>query len=278
MIFKSHILGNICKLYQVWLCIHLRKTQSQVALLIRQSIFDYIDFLHLRVLNEMIYGLSINKEENTLISCGQDNQILIMQGSRQMEWQIKQKIKLDGEGYRIVFITNELFGFQSKIPRNRLFLYQLDENTQVINKLQDIIVKDSLPSCLYRQQKNSYIQKWIESQFNKMNILSIKLNTQLNLNNRLWIQNKWLAIWYYYTRWGVFDHLGSKVQEHLNTIILRKHNQIRIKLKKYQIYIFSKLLKIIWKLLLDRQKIQMELCSWESINSIRVVTINIIEK
>ncbi|CAD8214745.1 unnamed protein product [Paramecium pentaurelia] len=188
------------------------------ALLIKQSIFDQIDFLQLRVLNEMIYGLSINNEENTLISCGKDNQILIMQGSRQMEWQIKQKIILDGEGYRIVFITNGLFAFQSRIPRNRLFLYQLDENTQVFNKLQDIIVE----GLVYIYNKQILISK----KGQKVNFLT-----------------KWLAIWYCYAKLEVFDNLGSNSKN----IQIRSYQETIIKQEQteYILYIFQKLLKIL---------------------------------
>ncbi|CAD8212656.1 unnamed protein product [Paramecium pentaurelia] len=124
------ISGSFDKTINFWLDQSSPSSQSQWQCI--QTINQHQD---------LVYGLSINKEGNTLLSCGKDNQILIMQGSRQMEWQIKQKIKLDGEGYRIGFITNRLFAFQSRIPRNRLFLYQLDENTQMFNKLQDVIVE-----------------------------------------------------------------------------------------------------------------------------------------
>ncbi|CAD8204332.1 unnamed protein product [Paramecium pentaurelia] len=262
-------LGNICKLYQVWLCIKLRKTQSQVALLIKPSIFGQIDLLHLHILDDLVYGLSINKEGNALLSCSIDNQILIMQGSRQMEWQIKQKIKLDGEGSRIGLLLMDFLHFNQEYLEI-LFSYTSLMKIHKCSTNYQILLQKIVFPLVYIYNKQILISKMDRKliQQNQHSIhqikYSIKFNQQIMDSN----QTKGLAIWYCYTRWGVFDHLGSKVQEHLNAIKFRKHNQIRIKLK-YIIFIFSKLLKIILQLLLDRQQIQMKLCSGESTNSIR---------
>ncbi|CAD8105537.1 unnamed protein product [Paramecium primaurelia] len=71
-----------------------------------------------------VYGLSINDEGNKLLSCGNDNYILIIHKSYQQQWQVKQKINNDG--ISISFITDEIFVCQS-IEGTLLTFYIMDQ-------------------------------------------------------------------------------------------------------------------------------------------------------
>ncbi|CAD8125974.1 unnamed protein product [Paramecium sonneborni] len=71
-----------------------------------------------------VYGLSINDEGNQLLSCGNDNYILIIHRSNQQQWQIKQRILNDG--ISISFITNQTFACQS-LDGTSLTFYIIDQ-------------------------------------------------------------------------------------------------------------------------------------------------------
>ncbi|CAD8214476.1 unnamed protein product [Paramecium pentaurelia] len=61
----------------------------------------------------MLCGLSLNQQQNKVISCGQDEQILIIEQSQQdSKWIVIQKIKVETHGKRICFINDNVFTFQ----------------------------------------------------------------------------------------------------------------------------------------------------------------------
>ncbi|CAD8106208.1 unnamed protein product [Paramecium primaurelia] len=90
--------------------------------------------------NNSKYFQKYKERRSLLICCYKDGSIIIW--SLNLISNPKYLFKLRKHMQAISsFITNGLFAFQSRIPRNRLFLYQLDENTQMFNKLQDVIVE-----------------------------------------------------------------------------------------------------------------------------------------
>ncbi|CAD8172130.1 unnamed protein product [Paramecium pentaurelia] len=63
---------------------------------------------------QCVYALSLNEQQNKLISCAQDNQILILEYQKQKKkWNIKQKIPVQQKGIRVCFIDDNLFTLQT---------------------------------------------------------------------------------------------------------------------------------------------------------------------
>ncbi|CAD8094310.1 unnamed protein product [Paramecium primaurelia] len=63
---------------------------------------------------QCVYALSLNEQQNKLISCAQDNQILILEYQKQKKkWNIKQKIPIQQKGIRVCFIDDNLFILQT---------------------------------------------------------------------------------------------------------------------------------------------------------------------
>ncbi|CAK92388.1 unnamed protein product (macronuclear) [Paramecium tetraurelia] len=73
-----------------------------------------------------VYGLSINDQGNKLLSCGNDNLILIISRSHQEQWQVKQKIH--NGGISISFITDNIFACSSLEGTSLIFYYMDQEN------------------------------------------------------------------------------------------------------------------------------------------------------
>ncbi|CAD8116781.1 unnamed protein product [Paramecium primaurelia] len=101
--------------------------------------------------NNTVYQLSLNQQQNRLVSCGLDSLILILEKSEQnKQWILKQKIKVDQCGFRICFIDNNMFTF-SPHNKEQVSVYELKNNQ--FTKTKDIAVKcGSDANCLFPQQ------------------------------------------------------------------------------------------------------------------------------
>ncbi|CAD8125915.1 unnamed protein product [Paramecium sonneborni] len=160
-----------------------------------------------------IFGLSLNQNNDVLISCGADQYICVFTKTQeQQQWKKTQKIDLDKEqfGYRLCFINNDVFTFQpheynscknNQIKYNYIQIYEkknLENNTFIFeknNKIQiDIKIPESIQNCdfyfpqIYRQEIlfNKYqqsiqlIQLNFEQQNNSNKIKDIKCIQQIN--------------------------------------------------------------------------------------------------
>ncbi|CAD8130561.1 unnamed protein product [Paramecium sonneborni] len=113
-----------------------------------------------------IYGLSINPEKNEIISCTHRSQIIVMKQQNENKldsfWKITQIIK-DGFGYRIGFITSEIFVFQPR-SSSKLLIYKLDQNDNY-QQIQDLQVQGGNQPCglyfpiFYILQKKFFLSK-----------------------------------------------------------------------------------------------------------------------
>ncbi|CAD8188118.1 unnamed protein product [Paramecium octaurelia] len=97
---------------------------------------------------DQVYGLSLNQLGNILISCGQDKQILVMeiqQKGYQSQWVLKQKIKEQWSGYRLCFLSDNLFAFQFSAGKEMNFYEMNDEN--IFKKISSVAVKGNKEYC-----------------------------------------------------------------------------------------------------------------------------------
>ncbi|CAD8163741.1 unnamed protein product [Paramecium octaurelia] len=77
-----------------------------------------------------VYGISINENQNQVISCGHDSQILIFSMNNFGDPQLftkTQTIIVDTYGFRLCFINNNMFVFQPS-KGEKLWIYELDDN------------------------------------------------------------------------------------------------------------------------------------------------------
>ncbi|CAD8128832.1 unnamed protein product [Paramecium sonneborni] len=100
-----------------------------------------------------VYGLSLNQQQNRIISCGYDNQILIIEQSQQnKEWIVIQKIKVEQYGYRICFIDNNMFTFQS-FDKEQMSIFKMSSINKQYTQIQHISVKGGSDfNCFFPQQ------------------------------------------------------------------------------------------------------------------------------
>ncbi|CAD8204554.1 unnamed protein product [Paramecium pentaurelia] len=93
-----------------------------------------------------IYGLSLNQEGNKLISCQGHGLIFIMQGSNKSFWKVIQTIGTNSYGYRINFITNNIFVFQPCMS-NSLQIFIKNVNTGNYQHARYLRYKKSQYNC-----------------------------------------------------------------------------------------------------------------------------------
>ncbi|CAD8130247.1 unnamed protein product [Paramecium sonneborni] len=79
--------------------------------LCQQTITDYI-----------IYSLSLNEQQNKLISCSDDKQILVIEQQKlDKKWTAKQIIQVDYYGFRLCFINN--VNLHSNLQAKNKYIY-----------------------------------------------------------------------------------------------------------------------------------------------------------
>ncbi|CAD8189361.1 unnamed protein product [Paramecium pentaurelia] len=103
---------------------------------------------------DWVCSLSLNEQQNKLISCSKDSQILIIEWSKlDKQWSVTQKIKVDQYGYRLCFINDNLFTFQP-YGKDQMYIYEMDTNNKQYNKIQEIELKYDSSGCdiLFPQQ------------------------------------------------------------------------------------------------------------------------------
>ncbi|CAD8096581.1 unnamed protein product [Paramecium primaurelia] len=91
-----------------------------------------------------VEGLSINDESNTVVSCGFDSRILIIQRKNlSSKWLITQKIQVHTFCHQIIFINNNTFAFQD-IGLTKLLIYQnINDKNQSPNyiKFKEVVLQ-----------------------------------------------------------------------------------------------------------------------------------------
>ncbi|CAD8178367.1 unnamed protein product [Paramecium octaurelia] len=100
-----------------------------------------------------VYGLSLNQQQNKVVSCGQDKLILIMeQQGQNKEWIVIQKITIEKCARRVCFIDNNMFAL-SLDGKEEINIFEMNSIYQQFTKTTDIHVKcGSDGNCLFPQQ------------------------------------------------------------------------------------------------------------------------------
>ncbi|CAK93562.1 unnamed protein product (macronuclear) [Paramecium tetraurelia] len=125
-----------------------------------QSITDHTNY---------VLGLSLNDQQNRVITCGQDNVILIIELSPQDEkWNIIQMISVEKCGYRLCIIDDKIFTFQPDNKR-QMDVYETSSNNKWYSKKKQIAVKSG-ESCNYYFPQQYLKQKCLLVNKNGYNI------------------------------------------------------------------------------------------------------------
>ncbi|CAD8157741.1 unnamed protein product [Paramecium pentaurelia] len=83
-----------------------------------------------------VFALSLNEDQNKIISCGYDKFILIISQQTietEQKWIVIQKIELNNFGCRLCFINNYLFTFQP-YQSSELLIYEFNKSQQQFNE------------------------------------------------------------------------------------------------------------------------------------------------
>ncbi|CAD8179281.1 unnamed protein product [Paramecium pentaurelia] len=112
--------------------------------LLQQTITDHSNY---------VYGLSLNQEQNRIVSCGYDKFILIIENQGQnTEWKVIQKINIDNCGWRVCFIDNNLFTLSQR-DQEYISVFEINTINKQFTKTRDITIKcGSDTNCLFPQQ------------------------------------------------------------------------------------------------------------------------------
>ncbi|CAK60122.1 unnamed protein product (macronuclear) [Paramecium tetraurelia] len=105
--------------------------------------------------NDSVYGLSMNQEGTTLISCSSDKQILVMNrdNSNMKYWKVIQTIHVKKWGLRICYINNNMFAF---LPHSNgeqwkggktLHIYTLTKDTKKFRKREEYKIQGGGQFC-----------------------------------------------------------------------------------------------------------------------------------
>ncbi|CAD8118875.1 unnamed protein product [Paramecium sonneborni] len=109
-----------------------------------------------------VYDLSLNQNEDKLISCSEDKKILVL-SYQEKQWKIYQIITVQNFGYRLCFINNKLFTFQPRLGLT-MHVYEMNQNKKYEHSF-EIDVKGGNQECRiffpqqYINQKNILINK-----------------------------------------------------------------------------------------------------------------------
>ncbi|CAD8213183.1 unnamed protein product [Paramecium octaurelia] len=133
----------------------------------------------IKLFNQQIYSLSINNIGNKLISCSDNNSILILKALSFDQWIITQRIVVSNFGYRLSFVKNEIFVFQPYRQSN-LEIYQLNYENEKFFKITEAEIQGGDQPCnyyfpmVYVSSKNCLLIK----QGYKLNIIKIVFSTK----------------------------------------------------------------------------------------------------
>ncbi|CAD8116831.1 unnamed protein product [Paramecium primaurelia] len=124
------------------------------------------NYLCKQTLNENkgdILSISLNPEQNILISCVEEQNYLIVYQNKHNLWNIYQKIEIQLWGYRLCFIDNKSFTFQSNLSKF-MEIYEINQETKLFTQINQVPVKtssqcDALFPQQYIQQKSILINK-----------------------------------------------------------------------------------------------------------------------
>ncbi|CAD8129978.1 unnamed protein product [Paramecium sonneborni] len=115
--------------------------------------------------HQSVQSMSINNERNKLISCSSQSQnILIMERSNGLHWQIAQQMKTYQEGASLAFITNNMFVYQPLLGTH-LLLYTFNNKQHKFTQQRAIPIQKDISSCsspypaIYSEKKNILVFK-----------------------------------------------------------------------------------------------------------------------
>ncbi|CAD8100204.1 unnamed protein product [Paramecium primaurelia] len=143
----------------------------------QQTITDHSDW---------VYQLSLNEQQNQVISCGADRLILVIEQSEpNKNWIVKQKIKVDCEGYRLCFINNNLFTFQP-INGNLMYVYEMNSVSKQFTKSKDITINKGYDNyILFPQQFIKQKQLVVNKHGEQVHLIRFTENAEFQVEQSL---------------------------------------------------------------------------------------------
>ncbi|CAD8105968.1 unnamed protein product [Paramecium primaurelia] len=210
--------GSVDQTIKLWSCFQQQQISCQWSC--QQTIIDHTND---------VYALDINQQQTKAISCGYDDTMLIMDIVKYMQIYkliLKQKIKLSNFGYRILFLNDQDFIFQSYNAKF-LSLFQLNQNQQYV-------ITQQLPVQSLSQQCNIFFQpqlirsKGFFACKNSQNLNFIRFNSisnELELLHSIKLDN--------YQQYGQLSEDGEYLitwDEKLEQLQIRKYKTIHMQI------------------------------------------------
>ncbi|CAD8125481.1 unnamed protein product [Paramecium sonneborni] len=171
-------------------CLIVNDAEDQIILnsdnIIRFYVKSQIWILQseLNVHTEQICTMSLNSEENKLISSGYDNFICIFEKQDNNLWVLNQKISIQNCGKALCFITDNIFAFQSKTGKS-IQIYRFNKQSQQFNYESETLVignSDQQEKILiYNPEKQILVNKT----HNYINIIQVRKNGELHVGQSI---------------------------------------------------------------------------------------------
>ncbi|CAK92786.1 unnamed protein product (macronuclear) [Paramecium tetraurelia] len=93
-----------------------------------------------------VWALSLNQNENKLISCGWDKTILITARQNNESWVVVQKIVVKDYGYRLCFLDDDYFLYQPQFTRSTV-LFSISDNGCKVKQVKEISLVQNQKDC-----------------------------------------------------------------------------------------------------------------------------------
>ncbi|CAD8213032.1 unnamed protein product [Paramecium pentaurelia] len=121
-----------------------------------------------------VAGLSLNDQQNRVISCGLDKLILIIEWSSQdQKWNIIQKISVEQYGCKLCFINDNVFTFQP-LAKEQMHVYEMSSTNKQYSKIKEIAVKSGYSGSTYFFPQQYIKQKCLVVNKNGYNVNLIR--------------------------------------------------------------------------------------------------------
>ncbi|CAD8075027.1 unnamed protein product [Paramecium sonneborni] len=166
-----------------------------------------------------IISLSINDSSNQIISCGSENQIIIIQQQCDLEWKIIQIIQLNNSGFRLSYINDDIFVFQGN-SKEKMNVYERDLQNKQFKLTKEVNVKNS-NNCQYYFPQQFIKQKSILVNKNGRFINLLRVNSNGDFINEQVLE---------------FDHefIFGSMTEDGEYLIIYDDQQKKVQIRKYQ--------------------------------------------
>ncbi|CAD8214835.1 unnamed protein product [Paramecium octaurelia] len=165
--------------------------------------------------NTCVRSLSLNVQENKVITCGSNKVIFVIEHSKESKkWMIIQRITVDCEGYRICYINDYLFIFQPLLGQ-LMHVFETNRINQQFAQTKDIVVNEGNEfGGLFPMQYFQSKQLLVNKHYNYVNLMRVTEDGDFKVEQSIpfgtcYLYGGMIGDGQYLFTW---DHLSKQIQ------------------------------------------------------------------